>query len=51
METVKTIEQLIEEIQNCHPGDKVTVKVYRVERDSKKGEYHTYNFALDAVEE
>ncbi|MBO7254064.1 MAG: trypsin-like peptidase domain-containing protein [Clostridia bacterium] len=49
--TIKTIEQLIEEIQNCHPGDKVTVKVYRVERDSKKGEYHTYNFALDAVEE
>ncbi len=49
-EEITTIEQLIGEIQECSPGDKVTVKVYRVERNGKDGKYHTYTFALDAVE-
>ncbi len=50
-EKITTIEQLVEKIQECNPKQEVTVKVYRVERTSKKGEYHTYSFALDAIEE
>ena len=48
---ITSIEQLIDEIQECYSGEEVTVLVYRIERNGKNGEYHTYTFALDAVEE
>lgn len=47
---IKTIEQLIQEVQKCSPGDNVTIKIYRAGRMGKKGEYHTYTFQLDSVE-
>jgi S1-C subfamily serine protease len=47
---VTTIEQLIEELEECYPNEEVTVKIYRVDRGSDEWEYFTYTFKLDSVE-
>ena len=50
-EQITSMEQLISKIQDCYPGDEVSVKVYRIERNGKEGKYYTYTFPLDAIEE
>jgi serine protease Do len=48
--TVTTFEQLLDLIKKCNPKQKVTMKVYRENRN-KKGEYLEYSFELNAVGE